>query len=115
MADTLHKKQQNLYYFQKDSGLELDFLVRMDGECVPLEVKAKSAQAKSIRTVLNHPEKYGVKRAIKFGDCNIGRDGNLLTLPNYMQFLLDLEPEQIALEPVDAEAVNALAKEILQR
>ena len=115
MADTLHKKQQNLYYFQKDSGLELDFLVRMDGECVPLEVKAKSAQAKSIRTVLNHPEKYGVKRAIKFGDCNIGRDGNLLTLPNYMQFLLDLEPEQIALEPVDAAAVNALAKEILRR
>ncbi len=28
MADTLHKKEQNLYYFQKDSGLELDFLVR---------------------------------------------------------------------------------------
>ena len=33
MADTLHKKEQKLYYFQKDSGLELDFLVRMDGEC----------------------------------------------------------------------------------
>ena len=42
------KKQQSLYYFLKDSGLELDFLVRMKGECVPLEVKAQTAQAKKI-------------------------------------------------------------------
>lgn len=115
MADTLHKKQQNLYYFQKDSGLELEFLVRMKGECVPLEVKAKTAQAKSARTVLNHPKKYQVKHIIKFGDYNVGRDGQLLTLPNYMQFLLDLEPEQIILEPIDVDAVNALAKEILNK
>lgn len=114
MADTLHKKEQNLYYFQKDSGLELDFLVRMNGECVPLEVKAKTAQAKSVKTVLSHPEKYRVKHVIKFGDFNIGRDGQLLTLPNYMQFLLDLEPEEIVLEPIDVDAVNALAKEIIK-
>ena len=115
MADTLHKKQQNLYYFQKDSGLELEFLVRMKGECVPLEVKAKTAQAKSAKTVLKHPEKYQVKHIIKFGDYNVGRDGQLLTLPNYMQFLLDLEPEQIILEPIDVDAVNALAREILNK
>lgn len=114
MADTLHKKEQNLYYFQKDSGMELDFLVRLNGECVPLEVKAKTAQAKSVKTVLNHPEKYKVKHVIKFGDFNIGRDGQLLTLPNYMQFLLNLEPEEIVLEPIDVDAVNALASEIIK-
>lgn len=113
MADTLHKKQQSLYYFQKDSGLELDFLVRMNGECVPFEVKAKTAQAKSAQTVLRHPEKYRVKHIIKFGDFNVGRDGQLLTLPNYMQFLLDLELEELILEPIDVDAVNALAKEIM--
>ena len=113
MADTLHKKAQNLYYFQKDSGLELDFLVRMNGECVPLEVKAKTAQAKSVKTVLAHPEKYHVKHVIKFGDYNIGRDGQLLTLPNYMQFLLDLEPEEIVLDTIDVDALNSLAKEIV--
>ncbi|MBQ0094220.1 MAG: hypothetical protein KBT49_00315 [Bacteroidetes bacterium] len=101
------------YYFQKDSGLELDFLVRMKGECVPLEVKARTAQAKSAQTVLKHPEKYGVKQIIKFGDYNVGMDGQLLTLPSYMQFLLDLEPEEIVLEPINADAVNAMAKEIL--
>lgn len=115
MADTLHKKQQSLYYFQKDSGLELDFLTRMKGECVPLEVKAKTAQAKSAQTVLKHPDKYQVNHIIKFGDYNVGRDGQLLTLPNYMQFLLDLEPEEIVLEPIDVDAVNTLAKEILHQ
>ena len=115
MADTLHKKRQNLYYFQKDSGLELEFLIRMKGECVPIEVKAKNAKAKSAKTVLKHPDKYGVKQIIKFGDYNVGRDNNLLTLPSYMQFLLDLEPEEIILKPLNAEALNAQAKEILDK
>lgn len=115
MADTLHKKKQSLYYFQKDSGLELDFLVRMNGECIPLEVKAKTAKSKSSKTILNHPEKYHIQQIIKFGDYNIGKEQRLLTLPNYMQFLLDLEPEEIIIEPIDVEAINSLAKEVLKR
>ena len=84
----------------------------MNGECVPLEIKAKSSQAKSVKTVLKHPEKYGVKHVIKFGDYNIGREGTLLTLPSYMQFLLDLKPEDVVLSPINADAVIAWAKSI---
>lgn len=113
MADTLIKKGQNLYYLQKDSGMELDFLIRYKGECVPVEVKARTAQAKSISTVRKHPEKYGVKHFIKFGDYNIGRVGDLLTLPTYMQFLLDLEPEDVVLEPIDTDELTRLAREVL--
>ena len=113
MADTLIKKGQSLYYLQKDSGLELDFLIRYHGECVPVEVKAKNAQAKSITTVRKHSEKYGVEQFIKFGDYNVGRDGNLLTLPTYMQFLLDLTPEKIVLEPIDMDELTRLAREAL--
>ena len=113
MADTLIKKGQNLYYFQKDSGMELDFLIRYKGECVPVEVKARTAQAKSFSTVRKHPEKYGVKHFIKFGDYNVGREGDLLTLPTYMQFLLDLEPEEIVLEPMDIDEINRMASEFL--
>lgn len=113
MADTLIKKGQSLYYFQKDSGLELDFLIRYKGECVPVEVKARSAQSKSISTVRKHPEKYGVKHFVKFGDYNIGRDGDLLTLPTYMQFLLDLEPEDIILEAIDTDELTRLARGVL--
>ena len=115
MADSLHKKAQNLYYFQKDSGLELDFLARMNGECVPFEVKAKSAKSKSAKTVLSHPEKYQVKHIIKFGDYNIGREGDLLTLPTYMQFLLDLEPEEVVLEPINIDELARLAEEALEK
>ncbi len=115
MADTLIKKGQSLFYFQKDSGMELDFLIRYNGECVPVEVKARTSQAKSIATVRKHPEKYGVKHFIKFGDYNIGRDGDLLTLPNYMQFLLDLEPDDVVLEPIDTDELTRLAKDFLTK
>ena len=40
-------------------------------------------------------------------------EGDLLTLPTYMQFLLDLEPEEIVLEPIDTDSINSLAREIL--
>ena len=115
MADTLHKKEQNLYYYRKESGMELDFLVSYKGECVPVEVKAKTAKAKSLSTALKHPEKYHVYHAVKFGDFNIGREGPLLTLPNYMQFLLDLEPEEIILGPIDTDGLNRLAKELFEK
>ena len=89
MADTLHKKEQALYYYRKESGMELDFLISYKGECVPVEVKAKTAKAKSLSTALNHPDKYHVYHAIKLGDYNVGRNESLLTLPFYMAFLLD--------------------------
>ena len=38
--------------------------------------------------IRNHPEKYHVGGAIKLGDYNVGRSGNILTLPFYMAFLL---------------------------
>ena len=75
--------------------------------------KHPRAQAKSAKTVLAHPEKYHVKQIIKFGDYNVGRDGQLLTLPSYMQFLLNLEPAEIILESIDTDTLNSLAKEII--
>ena len=87
-ADMLCKMGRKLYYFQKDSGLELDFLIRYKGECCPLECKARSGNAKSLQTVLNHPEHYHVEHALKVGDYNVGRNGAVLTLPFYMLFLL---------------------------
>ena len=88
MADIFGKMGRKLYYFRKDSGLELDFLIRYKGKCTPVEVKAVSGNAKSLKTVMNHPEKYHIEQAIKLGDYNVGRNGNVLTLPLYMAFLL---------------------------
>lgn len=89
IADIFSKMGRKLYYFKKTSGLELDFVIRYKGACVPVEVKASDGNAKSLKTVLKHPEKYHVDSAIKLADRNIGRSGKILTLPLYMAFLLD--------------------------
>lgn len=88
VADFFIKMKRPLYYFQKDTGLEVDFVMRYKGEAVLLEVKATSGNTKSTRTILKHPEKYHVHSAIKLGDYNVGRREQLLTLPLYMGFLL---------------------------
>lgn len=62
--------------------------MRYKGRCVPIECKARNGNAKSMRTVLNHPEKYKVDSAIKLGDYNVGIKDYMLTLPLYMTFLL---------------------------
>ena len=88
VADILGKMGRKLYYYQKESGLEIDFVMRYKGECTLLECKANTGNAKSVKTILSHPDKYHVNEAIKLGDYNIGRSEQLLTLPLYMAFLL---------------------------
>lgn len=88
IADIFAKMGRKLYYFHKDSGLEVDFVIRYHGECVPVEVKANTGNTKSTKTILRHPEKYHVQQAIKLGDYNVGRNGPILTLPLYMAFPL---------------------------
>lgn len=88
VADFFIKMKRPLYYFRKDSGLEIDFIMCYKGEAVLLEVKTKSGNSKSTSTILKHPEKYHVHSAIKLGDYNVGRREQLLTLPLYMGFLL---------------------------
>lgn len=88
IADIFSKMGRRLYYFHKDSGLEVDFVIRYRGECTLIEVKAATGNTKSAKTILHHPEKYHVNSAIKLGNYNIGRAGQMLTLPLYMAFLL---------------------------
>ncbi|MCM1189584.1 MAG: ATP-binding protein [bacterium] len=88
IADIFTKMGRKLYYYHKDSGLEVDFVTRYSGECTLVEVKAATGNVKSTKTILNHPEKYHVFHAIKLGDYNVGRSGQILTLPLYMAFLL---------------------------
>lgn len=88
IADMFTKMGRKLYYFHKNSGLEVDFVIRYKGECTLVEVKASSGNTKSTKTILAHPEKYHVNSAIKLGDYNVGKSGEIFTLPLYMAFLL---------------------------
>ena len=101
MADFLCKSGQKLYYFHKDSGLELDFLVRLNGECVVLEVKARTGKSKSMATVLRNKDVYHVNSAIKLGQYSVGRDGEVLTVPLYMGFLVKDKLADVIIPDID--------------
>ena len=88
IADMIGKRGKGLYYYRKDSGIEIDFVMRYQDKATLLEVKAKTGNAKSVKAILEHPEKYHVGGAIKLGDYNIGYANGILTLPTYMAFLI---------------------------
>ena len=52
IADIFGKMGRKLYYYRKDSGLEVDFVMRFRGECTLVEVKASSGNVKSTKTIL---------------------------------------------------------------
>ena len=76
IADIFAKMGRKLYYYHKDSGLEIDFVTRYKGGATLIEVKATTGNT------------YHVSGAIKLGEYNIGRNNKILTLPLYLGFLL---------------------------
>lgn len=89
VADAFSKMSTPLYYYSKDSGLEIDFVTRYKKNVTLVEVKAKSGNAKSAKTILNDDVNYpNCHHLIKLGMYNVGENGNTLTLPYYMAYLL---------------------------
>ncbi len=88
VADALHKRGGTLFYFAKDTGLELDFVVNIGGEATILEVKSTDGNTKSAKTVLAHPDHYGKTKLIRIKESNIGFANGILTIPHYMAYLL---------------------------
>ena len=41
------------------------------------------------KEILAHYDTYKVRQCVKLGECNIGENGNTLTLPYYLAFLLE--------------------------
>lgn len=88
IADALYKRGGRFFYFSKDSGLELDFVINYYGDSTILEVKAKDGNTKSAKTVMMHPDHYGRTQLIRIKDSNIGVSDGVLTIPHYMAHLL---------------------------
>ena len=107
MADYLCKNGRKLYYFHRDSGLEIDFLLRHNGKCAPLEVKANTGKTKSMTTVLKNQEVYHLAEGLKLGNYNVGRSGNILTLPLYMGFLLREDSETEIIPDIYISGINS--------
>lgn len=86
--DSLNKANIETFYFAKESGLEIDFVICYDLCSYLIEAKAKTGNTKSSKTVMNHPEHYGKTKLIKIGDYNISQNGDIITIPHYLTFVL---------------------------
>lgn len=89
IADVFLKMERKLYYFRKDSGLEVDFVIEHERETALVEVKARSGHAKSSSTILSNYPRYKVRKCIKFSESNIGEIDGIFSVPYYLAFLLE--------------------------
>ena len=88
-ADAYLKNGKRLYYFSKESGLEIDFILQVDDGVRLLEVKAKDGRTKAASELLRNKDKYrDVKGMIRLKDSNVGSVDNVDTYPTYMAFLV---------------------------
>ena len=87
IADCFSKQDRKLYYFHKDSGLEIDFVSKVNNDISLIEVKATTGNTKSAKTVLKNPQ-YDVNVCYKLSENNIGVADNIITIPYYMASFL---------------------------
>ena len=87
VADSFIKNNKKLYYFSKSSGLEIDFIIKINGEIIPVEVKARSGRTKSLKEIINN-DKYLTKKGIKLTSNNISIVDNIINYPYYLVFLI---------------------------
>ncbi len=89
IAEALVKQGYELYYYKRDdSRLEEDFFVRDADSLVPVEVKAGSAKAKTLQTLIAGDKYRDIKWGIKFISGNVGASGSIETFPHFCAFLL---------------------------
>lgn len=95
------------YYYNNHKFGELDLLVEIDGEVVPVEVKSgKDYTAHSaLNNVLNIAE-YGIKRAYVFSNYNVSADGNKVYMPVYMSMFLQNTPIKDMIYKLNLEGVK---------
>ena len=89
IADCFSKQDRPLFYFHKDSGLEIDFITKENDEVTLIEVKATTGNTKSAKTVLKNKDIYHAEKCIKLSENNIGIAGDLITIPYYLAFMIE--------------------------
>ena len=89
VGEALVKAGYKLYYYKReDSTLEQDFFVRTADSLIPVEVKAKNGNAKSMKTLIGSEKYSDIHCGIKFTGGNIGYSDSVYTFPYFCAFLL---------------------------
>lgn len=88
IAESFSKNDINLYYFNKNSETEIDFVSKINNELTLIEVKANNGNTKSLKDILSKKYIYRVDNAIKLINGNIGYKNGIYTIPHYLAYLI---------------------------
>jgi predicted AAA+ superfamily ATPase len=82
LGELLNVPDVQIYYWSRDAAkAELDFLVQLDDEIIPIEVKAEeNLQAKSLKSYI---EKYSPNLAVRTSMSNYREEATMTNLPLY--------------------------------
>ena len=86
VAQALKANGHSLFYWKNDNTAELDFVLQIDGEVVPVEVK-KGSRTKSVSMNM-FLKKYNCPYAIRISKKNFGFENNIKSVPFYAVFCL---------------------------
>ncbi len=86
IAENLYSKYKELYYWSIDNMYEVDFLINIDGDIIPIEVKASdNTTSKSLNYYIN---RYKPKYSIRLSTKNFGESNGIKSIPLYASFLI---------------------------
>ena len=100
VGESLVKQGYRLFYYKRDdSTLEMDFFIRSAASLIPIEVKAKSGKAKSMKTLISSEHYPDIRYGFKLSKNNIGHEDGIYTFPYFCAFLMkrfmaDFQPDE---------------------
>ena len=81
VAQILYDKKRELFYWGLGSQYEVDFLMNIDGDIIPIEVKANdNVTSKSLNYYIN---RFRPKYSIRISTKNFGFNNNIKSIPLY--------------------------------
>lgn len=86
VAQTLKVKGYPLYYYENNSKAEIDFLLNIEDEIIPVEVKASTNTTS--KSLSSYMKKYNPKYAIRISSKNFGFNNNIKSIPLYAVHLI---------------------------
>ncbi len=85
IACHLHQKIGELYYYTFDK-YEIDFLIKVDGDIIPIEVK--SGRRTNSKSLNEYIKKYKPKYSIRISQKNFGLENGIKSVPLYAVFCI---------------------------
>lgn len=89
VGEALVKSGYDLHYYRKEnSTLQEKFFVRYKDYLIPIEVKARNNNSKSLSTLINSDSYKEISFGIKIIKGNIGYASNICTFSHFYSFLI---------------------------